>query len=261
MIPLRDDNPTRTKPVVTIVLIAACAYVYFFVQPRTDPAAEEEFLFRNAAIPCEVTHGEPLSPELINECDGQIAIVGLRGDEKAFPDKSVYLALVASMFLHGSILHLLGNMLFLWVFGNNVEERFGKVGYVAFYMVTGLAAAAAHILSQTDSTVPVIGASGAIAGVMGAYLVFFPHARVLTLVPLFIFIQFVYLPAFVVLIGWFVLQFFTNPNTGVAVMAHIGGFVAGAAIGLLARPFVVPPRPAPPPPDLGFGGFGRDPYR
>ena len=259
MIPLRDDNPTHAKPILTVGIIAACVFVYFFVQPRTDPEEEQLFLFERAAIPCEVTHGDPLSPELVAACDRQV-VIDLPYTQEAFPNKGVYTALLTSMFLHGSILHLLGNMLFLWVFGNNVEDRFGHLGFIAFYVLTGLAASAAHIVSQPDSTIPVIGASGAIAGVMGGYLVLFPHARVLTVIPLFIFWQFIYLPAFVVLIGWFVLQFFTNPNTGVAVMAHIGGFVAGAVIALLLRPSVgVPRRPPPPPPD-DFG-FGRSPYR
>ena len=154
---------------------------------------------------------------------------------EAFPDKNVFLAVVVSMFLHGSWLHVLGNMLFLWVFGNNIEDRLGPVGYAVFYLASGVAAAAAHIATQADSTVPVVGASGAVAGVMGAYLVLYPKARILTVIPLFIFLQFVHLPAFVVLIGWFVLQFFTNPNTGVAVAAHIGGFVFGAAVALFLR--------------------------
>jgi membrane associated rhomboid family serine protease len=123
--------------------------------------------------------------------------------------------------------------------------------------VAGVVAAAAHIATQPNSTVPVVGASGAIAGVMGAYLVLYPKARILTIIPLFIFLQFVYLPAFVVLLGWFVLQFFTNPNTGVAVAAHIGGFLFGAAVGLFLRGTAQPASPTGPPelpPDWGFGG-------
>jgi membrane associated rhomboid family serine protease len=118
-------------------------------------------------------------------------------------------------------------------------------------------AAATHIATQANSTVQVVGASGAIAGIMGAYLVLYPKARVLTIIPLFIFLQFLYLPAYVVLIGWFVLQFFTNPNTGVAVAAHIGGFIFGAAVGLFLRGTAKPDPyvpPGPPPPDWGFGG-------
>lgn len=257
VIPLRDDNPTRALPVLTLVIIAACVAVFILVQPRNDRGDEEDFLFERAAIPCEITHGEPLSNSLSAECDGQVVLRGAPPQQEYFPDKNVYLAVLTSMFLHGSWLHLIGNMLFLWIFGNNIEERFGKVGYLGLYLVTGMVAAAAHVFAQADSTLPVVGASGAIAGVMGAYLVFFPHARVLTIVPVFFFLQFVYLPAFVVLLLWFVMQFFTNPNTGVAVAAHIGGFVAGAGIALIARPFFGPRRP-PPGPDIGFG---YNPYR
>jgi membrane associated rhomboid family serine protease len=258
VIPIRDDNPTRTKPVLTIAIIAACLYVFAAVQPHQS-GQEVEFLARHAAIPCEVVHAEPISNELSQECDGQLQIPGLPGSVEPFPDKNVFLAVVVSMFLHGSWLHVLGNMLFLWVFGNNIEERLGPIGYAVFYLAAGVAAAAAHIVTQANSTVPVVGASGAIAGVMGAYLVLYPKARILTIVPLFIFLQFLYLPAFVVLLGWFVLQFFTNPNTGVAVAAHIGGFVFGAAVGLFlrgtAQPIPPPPPDLPgPPPDWGFGG-------
>jgi membrane associated rhomboid family serine protease len=256
VIPIRDDNPTRARPVLTIAIIAACLYIFAAVQPH-QAGEEVEFLARHAAIPCEVVHAEPISNNLSQECDGQLLIPGLPGSVEPFPDKNVFLAVVVSIFLHGSWLHVLGNMLFLWVFGNNIEERLGAVGYAVFYLAAGVAAALAHVATQPNSTVPVVGASGAIAGVMGAYLVLYPHARILTIVPLFIFLQFVYLPAFVVLIGWFVLQFFTNPNTGVAVAAHIGGFIFGAAAGLFLRATGQPnppPGPAPPPPDWGFGG-------
>jgi membrane associated rhomboid family serine protease len=256
VIPLRDDNPTRTKPVLTIAIIAACLYIFAAVQPHQS-GEEVEFLARHAAIPCEVVHAEPISNNLSQDCDGQLRIPGLPGSTEPFPDKNVFLAVVVSMFLHGSWLHVLGNMLFLWVFGNNIEERLGPIGYAVFYLAAGVAAALAHIATQPNSTVPVVGASGAIAGVMGAYLVLYPRARILTIVPLFIFLQFLYLPAFVVLIGWFVLQFFTNPNTGVAVAAHIGGFIFGAAIGLFLRGTsqpAPPPGPQPLPPDWGFGG-------
>jgi membrane associated rhomboid family serine protease len=259
VIPIRDDNPTRTKPVLTVAIIAVCLYIFAAVQPHQS-GEEVEFLARHAAIPCEVVHAEPISNDLSEECDGQLQIPGLPGSVEPFPDKNVFLAVVVSMFLHGSWLHVLGNMLFLWVFGNNIEERLGPIGYAVFYLAAGVAAALAHIATQTNSTVPVVGASGAIAGVMGAYLVLYPKARVLTIIPLFIFLQFVYLPAFVVLLGWFVLQFFTNPNTGVAVAAHIGGFVFGAAVALFLRGTAqpIPPPPPPdlpgPPPDWGFGG-------
>ena len=259
VIPLRDDNPARTKPVVTLGLIIACVVVYFALQPQ-DADSSERFLYEYAAIPCEVTHGEPLSEDLVADCEHVAVPAGTLDDEPLFPDKRPYLTVLFSMFFHGSILHLGGNMLFLWIFGNNIEDRLGKVGYLAFYLVTGFAAAAAHIVTQADSVIPVVGASGAIAGVMGAYLVFFPRARILTIIPLFIFIQFVYLPAYVVLIAWFGLQFLTNVDSGVAVMAHIGGFVAGAGIALVLRGVLGQPVRRTPP-DVDFGGFGRNPYR
>jgi membrane associated rhomboid family serine protease len=256
VIPIRDDNPTTKKPVLTIVLIVACIYIFAAVQPH-QPGEEIQFLAEHAAIPCEVVHAEPISNNLSQECDGQLQIPDLPGSTEPFPHKNVFLAVVVSMFLHGSWLHVLGNMLFLWVFGNNIEERLGPVGYAFFYLVAGVAATLAHIATQSSSTVPVVGASGAIAGVMGAYLVLYPKARILTIIPLFIFLQFIYLPAFVVLIGWFILQFLTNPNAGVAVAAHIGGFIFGAAVGLFLRGTAQPaPPPGPPPlpPDWGFGG-------
>jgi membrane associated rhomboid family serine protease len=254
VIPIRDDNPTTSKPVLTIVIIAACIYIYGFVQPHD--ASQVEFLARHAAIPCEVVNAQPISNSLSRQCDGQLQIPGLppSSTTEPFPHKNVFLAIVVSMFLHGSWFHVLGNMLFLWIFGNNIEERLGPVGYAVFYMVAGVVAAFTHIATQAHSTVPVVGASGAIAGVMGAYLVLYPKARVLTIIPLFIFLQFVYLPAYVVLLGWLVLQFFTNPNTGVAVAAHIGGFIFGAAVGLVLRGTTRPAPPGPPPPDWGFGG-------
>jgi membrane associated rhomboid family serine protease len=245
VLPLKDDNPTRTRPVLTLAIIAACVVIFAVVQPHD--AREERFLYERAAVPCEITHAEPMSESLAEECAGtNVIIPGQPRDEPVFPDKNVFLAAIASMFLHGSWAHLLGNMLFLWIFGNNIEDRFGKVNYAAFYLLAGVAATVAHVATQANSIVPVIGASGAIAGVMGAYLVLFPHARVLTLVPLIIFIQFLYLPAWLVLVGWFLLQFLTNPNTGVAVAAHIGGFVVGAGITLLLRRMLSPPPPLSP---------------
>jgi len=258
VIPIRDDLPTTSKPVLTIAIIAACIYIYGFVQPHNSNQ-EVEFLAQHAAIPCEVVHAKPISNELSQECDGQLRIPGepLSSTQEPFPEKNVFLAVVVSMFLHGSWAHVLGNMLFLWIFGNNIEDRLGPIGFAVFYLVAGAVAAATHIATQANSTVPVVGASGAIAGIMGAYLVLYPKARVLTIIPLFIFLQFVYLPAFVVLIGWFALQFLTNPNTGVAVAAHIGGFIFGAAVGLFLRGTAKPDPyvdPGPPPPDWGFGG-------
>ncbi len=160
---------------------------------------------------------------------------------EVFPDKNVYLALLYSMFLHGSLLHIGGNMLFLWIFGNNIEDRMTPVPYLAFYLVSGLVASAAHILVQPNSTIPVIGASGAVAGVMGAYLVLFPNVRIRTLF-LFLLVLIRDIQAKWLLGFWFVLQFFTNPSAGVAWVAHVGGFVFGALVALFLRGR---PQPAP----------------
>lgn len=247
VIPLRDENPTRRFAVITAVLIAANVFVYFFVQPHTFAATTEfepgearveeeiEFLYRHAAIPCELRQGEPLTvAQLEAGCDapgpdelGRAAI--------PFAEKNVLLSALFSMFMHGGLLHLAGNMLFLWIFGNNVEERLGMVGYALFYLFAGVAATLAHVVTQVDSILPVVGASGAIAGVMGAYVVFWPAARILSLVPIIFILTLVRLRASVVLGLWFVMQFFTNPNSGVAWAAHVGGFVVGAAVAFLLR--------------------------
>jgi membrane associated rhomboid family serine protease len=153
----------------------------------------------------------------------------------------VWLAVLESMFFHASILHLAGNMLFLWVFGNNVEDYLGRIAFILFYLVAGAVAMGAHVLYDPGSTTPVVGASGAIAGVMGMYFVLWPRARVLALVPFLLFLP-LPLPAGLILLMWLVLQFFT-PNTGVAWVAHVGGFVFGALVAFLLRK-VKPPRRA-----------------
>ena len=174
-----------------------------------------------------------------------------------FPDKNVYLAILFSLFMHGSILHVLGNMLFLWIFGNNVEDRLGPIWFLCFYLFVGIVATATHVAFNTGSTVPTIGASGAIAGVMGAYIVWWPHAKVLSLIPIVFFIGFVELPAAAVLGIWFVMQFFTNPNEGIAWLAHVGGFVAGAAIAYSLRRFLPPSPLGPPRAGPALGGRPR----
>jgi membrane associated rhomboid family serine protease len=238
VIPLRDDNPTTRFALVTLLLIAVNVFVYFAVQPHGG-VDEAEFILERAAIPCELRQGEPLTVDeyQTRDCDAD----RFESRQEFFPHKNVWLAVFTSMFLHGSILHLAGNMLFLWIFGNNVEDHLGPVVYVVFYAIVGVAATGAHFLADAGSTIPVIGASGAIAGVMGAYLVLWPHARVLTLVPLFLFLV-VYLPAGVVLGIWFGLQFFTNPNEGVAWVAHVGGFGAGVVLGLGLKAILGAPR-------------------
>ena len=230
VIPLHDNNPTRRPAVVTLLIIAICVVVYFFVQDRGTAEKEFVFTYEHAAVPCEITHGHPLNY-------GEVVRGGECGDTQGgpiFPGKDIWLAVLYSMFFHGSILHLLGNMWFLWIFGNNVEDYLGKIGFVVFYLASGAVATAAHGLYEPSSTTAVIGASGAIAGVMGMYLVLWPRARVVSFVPFF-FIFLLPLPAWLVLVGWFMLQFFTGPNTGVAWVAHVGGFVFGAVVGKLMK--------------------------
>jgi rhomboid family protein len=240
VLPFHDDNPVRSPPIVTWLIIAACIGVYLFWQPSpfSETVADVEFNVANAAIPCEVVEGRPLD---VNEAiatfnQGDTEACDIDGGRSApyDPDKNVWLAVVTSMFLHGGLLHIGGNLLFLWVFGNNVEDAFGKVGYALFYLVGGVVATLTHVVLNLDSTVPLVGASGAIAAVMGAYFVLYPRARVRTAVfVLLIFI--VNLQARIVLGFWFILQFFTDPNEGVAWAAHVGGFIFGVIVGLIVR--------------------------
>jgi membrane associated rhomboid family serine protease len=216
---------------MTIGLIAANVAVFFLWEPITgSPAVQNKFFFCEGAIPHELIGLQPI-PELVRACGG----------------KSVIASLFTSMFLHGGFLHIAGNMLYMWVFGNNVEDRMGPVVFLIFYLTAGVVAAYAQALPNPDSTTPLVGASGAIAGALGAYLVMFPSARVLTLVPIFFFLQLIELPAVFVLGFWFVLQAFqgvgsVQADTGVAWFAHVGGFVFGALVALL---FYRRPRPEP----------------
>lgn len=241
MFPLRDENPTRRVPYVTIVLILVNIGVYFLVQPQGQQlfgaVSEPElnrFTFEYAAIPCEITSGEPLSVEELPSSDGDMDNCGDGAEDPVFPDKQVWLALIFSMFFHGSVVHLGGNMLFLWVFGNNIEDHLGAARYLVFYLIGGIVATLAHVALQPDSTIPLVGASGAVAAVMGAYLAWFPNAPVLTAF-FFIFILFREVAAKWLLGFWFVSQFFISPNAGVAWAAHVGGFVFGAVIALVIR--------------------------
>ena len=238
MLPLKDENPTRNTAVVTVVIIAICVGVWVFVQQAGQRDDNDEFTFETAAIPCEVVQGRPLAVEEIRDTvrfGDDTACTSLPETRPYFPEKNEYLALVYSMFMHGSWIHLLGNMLFLWVFGNNIEDRLGVAKFVAFYLVAGIVATAAHIAVQPDSTVPLVGASGAIAGVMGTYLVLYPNVRIRSLILLGFIILFRDIAAKWLLGIWLVSQFFINPNAGVAWMAHVGGFVFGVLAGLLLR--------------------------
>lgn len=214
MIPLRDDIHTTLRPLVTVFLIAACVVVYLLQFSLGEP----EFLqviYVFGSIPALLFTDARLPPEL--------ALV---------PPE---LTLVSSMFLHGSWMHLIGNMLYLWIFGDNVEDAMGHLRYCAFYLICGVAAAIVHALSDPVSQIPVVGASGAISGVLGAYLILYPHARILVLLPMGPFSRLVRLPAFFVLGFWFVFQLLNSllagaQQGGVAWFAHTGGFVAGMVL-------------------------------
>ena len=232
MLPLRDRNPTSRTPVITVLLIIANVAVFLLVQKAGTLGTQDDttLTYEHAAIPCELTQGHPLTEREI--VDGTCVDTGRSAE--LFPDKNVVLSVFVSMFLHGGWLHLGGNMLFLWVFGNNVEDKLGPFFYVLLYLVGGAVAMVSQVLADPNSTVPVIGASGAIAAVMGAYLVWFPRARVLTVILIFFIFPFE-LPAWIVLSVWFVLQFFTAPESGVAWMAHVGGFAFGVAVAWFVR--------------------------
>jgi membrane associated rhomboid family serine protease len=240
VIPLKDENPTQRAPIVTIAIILACVGIYFLWQPSPfgDTPADAKFTFEQAAIPCEVLHGRPLSIDELTATynQGNSTACGVTGSQPqpGFPNKDVWLSVLVSIFLHGSIIHLAGNMLFFWVFGNNVNDRLGNLKFALFYLVGGLMAAGTHFALNPSSTVPVVGASGAIAAVMGAYLVWWPDAPVRTIV-IFFFIFVPRIRAKWLLIFWFISQFFTDPNSGTAWAAHVGGFVFGALVAMLIR--------------------------
>jgi membrane associated rhomboid family serine protease len=209
MIPLKDDNPTRTVPFVNYALIAACVLVFLW----------------------QVSLGERIQAAIY--AYGLIPGV-LLGDARLPPELAVvpaWLTVFTSMFLHGGWMHLIGNLLYLWIFADNVEDRFGHGRFVVFYALCGVAAAMAQALPDPDSQIPMVGASGAISGVLGAYLLMFPRAHVLVLLPLGPLSQLVRLPAPLVLGLWFAMQLLSEllapPGAGVAFRAHIGGFVAG----------------------------------
>jgi membrane associated rhomboid family serine protease len=257
VLPVRDHNPTHHRPVVTVLLMVACAVAYFLWQPTpfAGTADDVEFDLRHAAIPLEVRQGHALDRcqvfRLARDPRAEAVCRSSSADEAYAGAKNPYLAVVVSLFLHGSIVHLGGNLLFLWIFGNNVEDRLGAARYLIFYLVAGVVATGAHILVDTGSTSTLVGASGAIAGVMGAYLVWFPRVRITTAI---FFVIWVRLRAWVLLAAWLVLQFFTDSSSNVAWVAHVGGFLFGVVVGLLLRERVQPPpeptllAPWPPPP-------------
>ena len=213
MIPLKDDNPTELKPQLTIALIATCVLVFLW-QYSHSPQDMNLIFMRMGVIPAL-----------------------LIGDARAAPELDVLLpaaTIFTSMFLHGGWAHLIGNMLYLWIFGNNIEDAMGHGRFIVFYLLCGICAVFAQAIPDPDSTIPMVGASGAISGVLGAYLLLYPNARVLMLVPLGFFTRIMYLPAWVVLAMWFGLQLISSAarggEGGVAFGAHIGGFIAGMVL-------------------------------
>jgi membrane associated rhomboid family serine protease len=248
MIPIADENPIRRLPIVTLLLILACVVVYFVVQPTGAPdfrwtglveRVDDEdlrFVVDNAAIPCELIELRPLSEAEFDATfdDGDGSACGEDGPAHS-EGKIVLLGVLVTMFLHGSIAHLFGNMLFLWVFGNNIEDRRGRVRYVLLYLFGGLAATAAHVAVDPQSTVPVIGASGAIAAVMGAYLVSWPKARIKTII-FFGPVLLRKVEAIWLLLYFLGTQFLlVGGKTEVAWAAHVGGFAFGVLVGLWWR--------------------------
>ncbi|UCE22954.1 MAG: rhomboid family intramembrane serine protease [Candidatus Aminicenantes bacterium] len=203
-IPLKDENPTQRFPVVTVVLITLNILVFLY--QIFSPEGLQYFIYRMGAIPYEITHFTTISH---------------------LPRISPPLTLLTSLFLHGSFFHLFGNMLYLWIFGNNIEDFLGPFRYILFYLLSGLGASFFHIIFHPSSRIPMIGASGAIAGVLGAYFLLYPGARVLSLV----FIWIIPVPAFFILGLWFVAQVMNiGIGGGVAWFAHVGGFLIGIAL-------------------------------
>lgn len=229
MMPLNDDNPTESTPVVTIAFIVACCLIFLY-QSSLLPGPGEVFVYQYGAIPAVVFGHAELPPQVM-----------------AIP---AFSTMLTSIFLHGSWMHLIGNMLYLWVFGNNIEDVMGHARFIVFYVACGILAALSHALTDPTSTIPMVGASGAISGILGAYLLLFPHARVLLFAPI---VGTTYVPAGIVLGFWFVMQILSGGSSlgsqggGVAFFAHIGGFIAGMVlIGFFKRPevrFFTPARP------------------
>ena len=253
MFPLKDNIPTERFPVVTVALIAINVFVFLFLQhPTGFSSVDNETVVKYGAIPYELTHpgkecgmgdrvtatGKLITAEsgpvvcegtTVDTAEGKTEIRAISGSQPP-----AWLTIFTAMFMHGGFLHIIGNMLFLWIFGNNVEDAMGPVKFSAFYLLSGVAALALQVAFNTDSTVPTIGASGAIAGVLGGYILLHPRARVLTLIFLIFFVTFIEIPAVVVLGLWFLQQIYfgvadlSDPTGGgVAYFAHIGGFAFG----------------------------------
>jgi len=223
MFPIWDDTPTKKFPLTTVILIALNSMIFLYQVSLGERF--NEFIYSMGLLPFEITHHIDILPT---------------------GPSPIYLTIFSSMFMHGSVVHLLGNMLFLWIFGNNVEDYLGRKKFLFFYLICGISAAFTQILFNSDSTVPMVGASGAIAGVLGAYMVLYPRAKITTVIIIIFFIRLIKLPAIVVLGFWIIYQFLyglsslaaTTGEGGVAWFAHIGGFICGIILIKLFKPFV-----------------------
>jgi membrane associated rhomboid family serine protease len=264
VLPLKDNNPTSRFPVVTVALIAICVAVFIWQLqfPENQRLSDAGFghidqsSLEYGAIPYRITHTNvgDCSIGAVNDqneagvvCPGTTAFreahdranSGISPQPIPINEAAWWVTLFTSMFMHGGILHIAGNMLFLWVFGNNIEDRLGRAKFAIFYLLAGLIAVYTQALIDPSSTAPTIGASGAIAGVLGAYALLFPRARVLTLIFIIFFVTLVEIPALILLALWFILQFVpalgqvavgSGGDQGVAYFAHVGGFVFGLAV-------------------------------
>ncbi|HLP45115.1 MAG TPA: rhomboid family intramembrane serine protease [Candidatus Kapabacteria bacterium] len=217
--PIKDYNPTQGIAYLTIILIIINTGVFLY-QGVVSAKSLEINIAESAMIPYEITHQENVNIPLETDAWGRTLVLKR--------DISPFLSIFTSIFMHGSFWHLFGNMLFLWIFGNNIEDHLGKIKFLLFYLLCGVGASLTHVLFYWNSVSPVIGASGAVSGVMGAYLILYPHARIRTLVFVFIFVTFADFPAFLFLVIWFLFQFmYAGASSGVAWIAHVGGFIIG----------------------------------
>lgn len=218
VIPIRDDNPTKRFPIVTVALIAINIAIFIYMLQLPSREALFDFYQRYALIPKAIVTGMPVTANSV---------------------QPVYLTLITNMFLHGDFLHIGFNMLFLWIFGNNIEDTFGRFRFILFYLLAGIGGAFLQIATNPGSTIPNLGASGAISGILAAYLILFPRARVLTVIPIIFIFEIVRIPAIILIGFWFALQILSGlfslggDGGGVAYFAHIGGFVAGLVMTLL----------------------------
>lgn len=213
MIPLRDSARSRSFPFINVAIIII-NFLVFFLELSLEQYELNQFFYVFGVVPAEVLNtiftGAPMEP--------------------------VFLSFISAMFVHGGWVHILGNMWYLWIFGDNVEDRLGHFGYLLFYLAVGVVAGIVHVMANPTSTVPVIGASGAVAGILGAYFFLFPRSRILSLVPIFVFLTLVEIPAVIFIGIWFLIQVFNTLGSlggtasTVAWWAHVGGFIAGAAL-------------------------------